>query len=373
MYNIEKIRKLYKELKCPRVYWSPNLEQLFSNDYYMSLSIRQDNGKTTNALLTGLCCHKIHGTHILYLRCDKAQTTFSKVATLFDVVRDCGYIALIYSEYNDIIYKKFDKAFYLVFRNDDNEIVTQSEEPICRVVCLEDWQDYKSGFNDVKANFCIFDEFMDSRRFTGFLMTELANCISTFGRGREDFHVLMLANNTNKFSHWFDDFCIRDTILYLDYGRHANITSELGTTIYIEMLSLTAKRLSQIENKQIRFFGFNTPKMAQFTGVATWQGFNYRQLDFEPLSNDLIAFIKHRNLFIAVNLVTGDGVAPHLFMTKFNEPRKDDIIVYTQEPIKLNERLFEDAPQIIKKCVKNNQICFLSNDIGLLFDDFKRK
>ena len=57
-YNISDIQKEIKKLKIPKEYWRIPVEDALSTDFTMLLSIREDAGKTTQALLFGLVLHK---------------------------------------------------------------------------------------------------------------------------------------------------------------------------------------------------------------------------------------------------------------------------------------------------------------------------
>lgn len=391
--SIKEIEKEIKKLNIPSKYKIVNLRKFFSHDFYLQLSIREDSGKTTQALILGLVLNKLYGWTIEYNRSDKAQTTKANIETLFDTVETFGYIAKIYgNKWNGIEYKAHVKKFYLIKtelnkETGEVEIVDRNVEPILVVHSLEEWQKIKSSYNNPKGNFFLFDEFMDSERSGLRQMIELQNNISTIGRKRPEFHVLMLGNNVNQFSFWFEEFCIEDDIKNLEFGGNIDKTTELGTTLYCELVELSDTKKEENAKRKVRFSGFNTPKMNAFNGLSAWQGSSHPHIPYdEMLSEDIPKncriFIKHRGRYVQIVTYKSETYGTYCYLHYANEPKYNDNLILTISPIFSNEiyafgKWLGDGKrkrilQFIAKLKESNKWYYASNSVGDLVEDFYR-
>lgn len=387
MYDIKEINKTIDRLKMPKEYRRRivNLENFFKHDITIQLSIREDAGKTTQAMILGLVLNKLYGKTIEYLRCDRDQTTKGNVETLFDVVLKKGYVNKLWKEYNTIIYKPLVKKFFLAFENEKGEIVYEDKKAICHVSSNEEYLRLKSSYNNPDADYIVFDEFLDSSRSTLKQMVEFQNNISTIGRNREDCHVLLLGNNINRYSFWWEEFTIEEEISTLNYGSVIDKTTDLGTTLYCELLEISDKQISKITNKKVRFSGFNTPKMAAFNGVQAWQGSSYphipdeRMLSIPPFMSTV--WISHRGRFIRLEIYHDNEWGHYIFCHFSDKPKKNDAVIFTIAPQKANEfyGFGEAEPVKIRKIGKfisdmmhNNRVYYSTNSVGELLSDYKK-
>lgn len=371
MYDVKEIEKIYRGLHCPPKFWRPKMQKLLANDYYMCISLRQDNGKTTNALLYGLIFYKVHGFTMCYCRTDTDMIRRSEMSKLFNTVVGFHYIEMIFPDFNDVYYDSMTHDFYLCFRNQDTgEIEKTDIKAFCHAISIENHTKYKSSFNDINCMYFLYDEFLDTRRQTATQMVELANTISSIGRLRPDFHVLMLSNNISQYSFWWEEFCIKEDIELIGYGNSFEKKTELGTTLYCELVELTEERKTMLKDKLVRFYGFNTPKMAQFTGTATWQGYNYPHLEIESEIQTLIGFIKHRGKYVAMYMVSDNIHKQILYFTMFNTPQSQDLPVFTIYPYEQNETIASNMYPLCVTCLKERRIAFSNNNVGTLVDDF---
>lgn len=367
-----------------------NLDNFLSHDITMQLSIRADAGKTTSALCLGLALNKLYSTTILYQRCDNSQIVASIANRLFNVIRDNNYISKMYDdEYNDVQYYPLLHHFTLVKKEIDKDgnltIIKEREKPLCICISLEKWQDYKSGMNETTADYMIFDEFMDTKRATHDQIIELENNISTFLRPtiRDNGHCLMLGNNQNQYSFWFEEFCIEKMIANLKFGGYIENNTEMGTTFCCELLSQSDEHKENIKKKKIRFSGFNTPKMNAFNGLSEWQGKSYphiqdnKMLEIKPKFNNF--YIKHRTRFIKICLYYSKDYGYYAYLHYAPKPLYNDNIILTEFPEKFE--LFGFGEQAKNETVrqyckaflelwKSNRIYFYSNSVGTLFDDY---
>lgn len=395
MYNIKDINKELDYLKMPKKFRNRivNLEAFFTHDYTMQLSIRKDAGKTTQALILGLVLHKLYNVTTEYVRSDLSQTVKAAIESLYDVILDCKYVEKLFpGKYNTIIYKSQTKKFYLAYatKNESDEYVieTVSQNVLCHVSSLEQFKNLKSGYNGPYSDFYLYDEFLDTSRQTQTMMQELQNSISTLTRYRPTAHALLLGNNTDRYSFWWDEFTIAKDIPYLNFGGHFEKTTSLGTTLYCELLEVSEEQRENINKKKVRFSGFDTPKMAAFNGLRAWQGGIHPHIpDLNLLDkNNLIdnrIWIKHRNNFIRLNVYEDAKFGLYIFAHFSNEPKFEDGVILTTEPTHFNEVYgfgkYCMDPEIkqglgkITNIINDRRLYFCSNLVGDLFTDYKKE
>ena len=94
-YDTKEIEKVWKSLKIDKAFHFFKLEDIFTNDYSLYMSIRKDAGKTTNALILCMILHKIYGITGEYVRNDTSQTTIDSTSKLFETIKYFGYIEKI--------------------------------------------------------------------------------------------------------------------------------------------------------------------------------------------------------------------------------------------------------------------------------------
>lgn len=392
LYDTKKIEKEIDKLQIPKEYRCRfvSLDKLFTHDYLMQLSIRQDSGKTTQALLLGLVLNRLYNTHTMYMRSDAKQITMSNIDTLYNVIVECGYVEKLYEgKYNTLVYKQMEHKFYLAHEYTDTDGKYQidvSKDYVCHVVCLEKWKEYKSNVNDPKADYILFDEFMDTDRSTTRQMNELQDNISTFGRQRDACHCVMLGNNVDKFCFWFEEFCIEDEVVNLTFGSYIEKKTSLGTTFICELMRTSDAHKEKVKNKNIRFSGFDTPKMNAYNGLQEWQGESHEHIPYnELLDNTPILtgiWIFHRNRYIRLNVYYDNDFGYFVFMHYSNKPQKDDAIILTLTPNATNEFFgFGDyAPRKLNKImnkileiIKSNRCYFATNSVGELFSNYSKE
>ena len=112
-YDIKWMESELNRIGSPKRYRFP-LKEIFENDYSIIVSIRQDAGKTTTALLYGLLLHRKYNTTIEYIRNDDTQIRRAKIETLFKTILRYDYISKIYNNrWNSIVYSYMQKKFFL--------------------------------------------------------------------------------------------------------------------------------------------------------------------------------------------------------------------------------------------------------------------
>ncbi len=389
--NIKQVENELKRLKIPQEYNYINPWEIFNHEYSFYVSVREC-GKTTNALLIGLVLYKLYGTKTEYLRCDDDQIKRAQIEELYGTVKGCGYIEKIFPKmWNDIEYSQVKKCFYLIARDGEGAVIKKDTTPFCAVHSNEKWQKLKSSYNSPKGDYILVDELMDSTRQTINQMTELMNNISTIGRVNSpqrcnNVHIVLLSNNTNPFSFWWEEFEIADRVKELkDFGETFEHETSLGVKIFFKSIELAKDTKKKIERKKIPFFGFNTRKMAQFNGMQVWAGLDYPHIpDPEMLDPKKKIFeyfyIYHRNRYIKLNLYYSRENQYYVFLHFANEPKLKDRVIFTLNPLKENEIYgfgnYSDAIKVndnmrkLLRLKKENRWYYENNQIGRIIDDY---
>lgn len=388
-YSAEKIRKLIKKIGCPKEYYRIDLKALFDHDYTILLSIRQDAGKTTSALITGLCMFRLFGITTEYLRNDEAQIRQKEIENLYDVIKKYDYIEKIFDgRWNDIEYFPRSRKFKLCKTeiDEDGQIKKEylEDKAVCFVHSNENWKNMKSSFSDPFGDFIILDEALDTSRATNGLWSEFMNNISTIGRpdapGREP-HVLILGNNSQKYNWLFSDFCIQDQIDNLTFGGSIEMKTKKGTTLCCYLLEQSEMQKKKLNEGNIKFFGFNTRKAAQFIGESEWSGDDYLHLNFPLDYEELVTrriYIKHRNIYIQIEVFHNEELGMFAYVHRASEPKYEDNVILTLNPEKPYEfyGIAEYRPRILKKikpvlCLRKENLWYYeSNYIGELVNDY---
>lgn len=393
-YDIKKIRKELKSWKIPEQFFSINLEEFFKTDITMLISIRENAGKTTSGLLLGLALFKLYGITTEYLRSDTAQIRKKSVINLYENVRQFGYFEKAFGKngWNDVTYQAMTRKFYLCKKDENGEIIEKHPEPLCVCHSNEEAESIKSSYNNPKGNFIFYDEFMDTARMTLNQWEEFMTNISTIGRittRLEDdgetplAHSLMTGNNKSMYSPWFDDFCIQEEISKLKFGQYFKVNTDLGTSLLVQLLDQSEEFKERVKRGKIHFYGYNTKKAAQFTGITEWSGKTYPHMkfplrDLRPVFNRF--YIKHRNRFVQVELYKKDF---YFCFAHFSyEPKYDDNIILTLDPEQLQEvygfgeydmrkKTFE-VIRIFIRLLNENRWFYASNFVGEIVDDYAK-
>ena len=385
-FDVELVKKEIRKLKIPKEYYKIDLEKINSHDISMLLSVRKDAGKTTSSIITGLVLNKLYEYEIEYLRIDDSQTREANIDNIFSVIEKFDYISKIYNgQWNGVEYKKRTKRFYLVKREGE-DIIARSERPILLVHSLQQWSDMKSGYNNPNGNFIIVDEMFDTGRSTSSMILELANQISTISRDRPEARVIMLGNNLNKYSFWFDEFGIMSDIENLNYGGYIDHTTSYGTTIYCTLFDISEGKRQDVLKRKIRFYGLDSPKMAAFNGLQAFAGNQWQHVpDDEMLDPKYLLYnriyIFHRGRYIQI-CIYYNKKQEYVFLHWSNKPLMDDNIILTASPDAQNRqhiygfgKLYQNdnirAKLSLIRSLREQKLWFYSsNSVGDLVHDY---
>ena len=390
--DINKIKRKIKTLKIPREYWGIDIDEFFSHQWNIYLSIRETAGKTTQSLIFGLVLNSLYPDHytIEYLRNDQSQTTKANIETIFDTIIALGYIEKIYSgEYNTVVYYSRTKKFFLCLKDVDGNIIKQADDAVCVVHSLEKYADYKSSYVvHPRGKYIVLDEFPDTSRATYGIFLELLNAVSTIGRplspgSSEWLHILLIGNNLDQYCYLFDDLCISDQIPGLKFGGKIEFKTEYNTNGVVKLLEIGETQKKRLTDKNIPFLGFSGKKAAPFTGVSEWGGKTYRHIDFELDYNNVLTrrlYIRHRGRYIQLDLFNDNERGKFVFAHFSGAPLRDDNLIFTIEPEQSKDIYgfgkYEKRDRILKickmivNCYHEKRFYYASNMVGSLVDDF---
>ena len=387
----KKIKAKVRSLHIPKEYWGIDIDEFFSYQWNIYLSIRETAGKTTQSLIFGLVLNSLYPDKytIEYLRNDQSQTTKANIETIFDTIIALGYIQRIYDgRWNAVTYYAQRKKFYLCKKDGDGNIIDEDPDAICAIHSIERYADYKSSYSNPRGKYIIVDEFPDTSRATYQIFFELLNCISTIGRplspGSDGWlRILMMGNNTDEYCWLWDDLCISGDIPNLTFGGKIEFRTEYNTTGVVRLLEVGEVQKKRLEEKNIPFLGFPGKKAAAFTGVQEWSGKTYRHLDFELNYSECVfrrMYMRHRGRWVQFDLFRDEEHGEYIFAHFSMAPLFNDNIIFTLDPKEFQDIYgfgkYEKRERVLKVCRKivllfqENRFYFASNAVGSLMDDF---
>ena len=266
-YDWKEIRRVYRGLKVPSGYWDPCEVPWESIAYDVELSTRI-TGKTTNAILFGMCARKLYPFFQLgLLRCREEQIMPKNISQMLDTIRTFEggrYVNYCTNgRWNDIQYDRMNRCFRYVNRDESGDVFEKEEEPFFRLLSLPESDDFKSSFSAPFMDFVIFDEFI-AELYDPESFSRLANWISTIFRKRLSGKLCMMANTIRPASPWYRELEISKELRKMKLGDPGKIyTTELGTPIWIHLFDTPSEHRRKIASW---FFGFKSPALAAIRG-----------------------------------------------------------------------------------------------------------
>lgn len=231
--------KLYNSLKIPKNVFNPVTDITAAGDWNVILSPR-GVGKTTNMLLLGMCEHEINGTEIQYIRQYDDMLTPSRLANLFDVILQFGYIAKITNgRWTNVKYTR--RRWYYCNTDSDGKTVEIDTVPFMACLGINREHELRSSYNAPQGDFIIVDEFMRADKM--YLRDEfilLANLLSTIIRKRTTAKIYLLANLVDITCPYLSEMGIADIVKSMTFGQQKQLTSG-ETVLNIVLLSPDTK------------------------------------------------------------------------------------------------------------------------------------
>lgn len=315
----------YDVFHIPMAYKSPN-----RCGYYMLIS-KRGVGKTTSMLLLGLILFKLYGTVTQYIRQVEGMTTPKNAQELMSTILGCGYIEKITEgRWNYATYYANRWTFANIDSN--GKITEKSKIHFMYTLSVDKSFYYKSNYNAPSGDLTIFDEFIN-KNYTRNEFIYYLDTLSTIIRKRTGVINVLLSNNIDEFSEYFEEFEIEEQIKKLKRGDCTIATTSGGTKIYIEMIDQHDKNAARL-NKE--FFGFRNPRLYAITGTGDWNVPVCKHYDYEDDTAELIDRTHYIELglnMVAVELWHSEKYGYHCRVHRATKIY-DDSVIYTRGEIR---------------------------------------
>lgn len=373
-YDLNKIIKEYKKLKIPSEFDFIEFDRIEKNKYIIDMSERSI-GKTNCYLLLGMVFNKEYGTQICYLRNDGDSIKASVISDMFKVIIEYNngqYIKqLTNGKYNYIEYH-WQKFYYA--RMEEERIVERSEIPFMYLMDVNEHEKYKSSFSNPVADFIIFDEFITKyyRHDTCYMFMDL---LKTIIRDRKSPIIVMLANNTNINSMWFEELTIARQIRHIKKGERVDVVTEGGTHFSVKMLE--NKKPKERKKHNALFFGLNNPKLNAITGEG-WSVEEvqhiYRGMDYEKIGQPVFMRVApNEHLLLQFAIYKGRKILLVKRQTRLNE----DAVVLTNGNIEEYKNGYfglatDKFKKLLFKMLNTNSVYYSTNEVGADFKAYVR-
>lgn len=321
--NINKCIKTAKKLKLfPDGVYTPQRVDAVWNAFISDRS----SGKTTAWLIVGLIAYVEDGTITHYVRSKEQMIRESNINKIYSVIESCGYISKITNDkYNSIEYRRNVRGFYLVCKDSEGNTIASDTNCCCKVLSIDNNDNYKSSYQCDKADFVIFDEFINAYYKSGEFVV-FCDLLSTLFRKRLTGYIIMLANTINRRSEYFDELGCRDFIETAEQGD--KITYELnGTTVHVEIVGTKLDDKRKLFNS--RYFNFSNLRLNSITG-AGWSIDNVphitKKADSILVKN---VFVHYQTNYVQLYVVKVNEYGLCIHAVKSNAPKKKDCIIYS--------------------------------------------
>lgn len=259
----------YKKLHPPKDIYDPTTIPIGQAKYFQLLSERS-TGKTTNWILIGLLLYKYYGIITQYVRQSEDMIKPSVNGDIFKVIleyQDGKYIRWITDGKYNSIYVHWKRA-YLCNIDEDGKIIEQDPNNFLQFLSIDNNFNYKSSYNAPRGDLILYDEFI-GKYYRPNEYVDFMDLLSTIIRKRKSPIVVMLANSINVHSTYFKEFEISKEVKNIKVGQHKIITTEKGTSIYVEFIGTKQTAIKTEINRL--FFGFTNPRLVSITGgEQTW-------------------------------------------------------------------------------------------------------
>lgn len=391
LYNEYLVQKEYDKLKIPTKYYRPPFAELSHHKYFIGLSERA-TGKTTNWLLYGMCKYKIYGAKIIYVRQTRDMIAPKFSMEVFNVILEYNngeYIRkLTDGKYNSIRYDK-RRYYYCLRDSETNEVIEQSEDCFMHCVSIDDAMLMKSTFNVPRGDVILFDEFI-GKHYAFNEAIQFFDLCSTIIRKRLSPIIVMVANTINLHSEYFYELEIKNKIKDMTYGDKKSIKTDLGTSIFIEIIKIQeSEEYRKRREHNAMFFGFKSPKLTSITGGGDVWAYEHvphickYDKDGNRVNKSVIdipkIYLKNGDDILLITLMYSDLLGHFMEVTKTTYTDKDkDRTIYLvdnrQDILYNNEyKSLSYGSKLYKLIEKYNtlgKIYFQNNEIGSIFYDY---
>lgn len=362
------IFSLYNKLGCPKEYYNPDTLPIDKAAYFF-LTSERNTGKTTNLLLIAILLFKRYGMQSAYIRQRDEETTPKQLKNLFNVILANGYIQKITDgEYNGV---RLWAGNYTLVRWDAAGKKEAESDPFLWVGCVQKHLDYKSTLNLPTCNLIIFDEFIEESLLPDEYVS-LMDLHKTIGRNRSGLKLCMLANTTNYYHEYFQEFMIQDEVLNCDENSNFIKVTPLGTSVYYHRVG-SMDPAKVIVNRE--YYGFENPKLKSITGGG-WSMKAYQHLPHrtERTIIDHSRFIEFMQRYFTIELSYSEKIGYFVYIHPAARTPHEDAIIYTIGEMTDKHKIFrygEDRySKIIWKLYDSNKWFYSTNEVGFSVESY---
>ena len=374
-YDLKLIRKEYKKLGVPKMFWNPSKGPLEQSRTFCVLSERSI-GKTTNAILLGMVYWKLYGTVIHYIRTSETMIENKFIKDLYAVINnpEYGYIEKITDgKYSSVLYHA--RRWYFCNYDSNGKVLDRCPKHFMICLSIDRNELHKSGYNCPTGDFIIFDEFIQ-KYYNPDAFFSFYDLHKTIARDRQCVTTFFIANTIDVNSEWFDEMLISDTVNTMRKGSREMITTEEGTNVFVEILepSKEQRKKKAILNKL--YYGFKNPKLGSITGNVTWSVKEYQRLEkgdeieVEYAKNIYIEYYKK---LVRCRIVKTANVGVIAYCTKASGYYKDSIVL-TNNYVHDRQHVYGiHAVPILEKMYKEHMFYYGTNNVGAVVEKFMRE
>lgn len=373
--NYKAAIKIYKSLKCPKQYADLVLNEWLPNeDTWNVILSKRSKGKTTNALLWGLCLNKAYGIEIQYIRQHEKHIMPKFCGKLFDGINDNPkYIDILTDgKYNRIIKHPRARSWHYA-KYEGLNLVEMCDAPIVQMLAIDKAMDVKSGYTATNGDYIIIDEFVTTE---GYIYDEfglLQQLLSTIIRQRDGVHIYLLGNTIDPHCVYFKELEITDIIPTLQYNDHRHLkciddVTGVATTLHVYMMPPPDE---QHEKMNLHYFGWKTSSNVAITARGgVWALHNYQKPpkgDYRILTRRQIYHL-HKYLTLEVRQSDDNGI----YIAVYADELDENVITYTTDNCIYNARTryglgYTPVDKRISNIIGLNRVYFSDNSVGTLF------
>lgn len=375
-YDLKRLVDVYNSLHIPKEFFKPPFRELETHKYIIELSERS-TGKTTNWLLFGLCMNKEYGTIIQYIRSKEtmlAPKFSTELVSVINEYKNGEYIKILTNGQYNFLFYHWGK-FYYAKVDETGKIIEKAERHCIQCLSVDKNFDYKSSYNAPTGDFILYDEFI-GKYYPFNECIDFFDLCSTIIRKRHSPIIVMLANNINLNSPYFEEFQISKEVRKAKKGCPMSICTELGTKIFFEIIDIKQTESKKEHNNL--FFGFKNTKLASITGSDTWAFESVPHIpkcDYEVIENRLYIELNNFDL-IQTEIVYSEELGGYcLFVHKANKAKKDSVILTLSNERKANYLYGTGNKKIhnlLYDMLAKRKVFFSTNEVGTDFKSFIR-
>ena len=360
----KKVKKKYKELKCPEDVYNPSLVPFNDAKYFVCYSMRSV-GKSTGWLLIGAILHWMYGITTVYVRQMESMILPKASKNMFSVVDQYGYIDKITGgEYNGVCYKS--RRWYFCRYDEAGEIESRSPDAFCFMCCINKATELKSAANFPYGDLIIFDEFVN----IAYMPDEFVyfcDLVKTIIRDRQSPIVVMLSNNTDKESPYFYEMEIYNEVRDMQPGDTITKTTERGTRIYVQYEKPSEKKQGALAVLNGLFFGFGNKRLGSITG----EGWSIKPRQHIPQGAVWFVvqnlYIYHNGRHVKLDIVEHEELGLCCFVHWASKTYPDSVILTTEDRTDPRYQYGIGTGRLaimLRQMIAENRIYYASDDLA---------